>query len=70
MAAQSHQEVDEPSSTPSHDRGDRLVRVWGFVRAGIQAVPLMTGKHEGLHLAAQALVLIGDTTVSFLAGNR
>lgn len=46
-----------------------LVRQWTYVRGGLQLAELWIPEtHQGLHLAAQTLVVMGDLTVVLWLG--
>jgi len=49
-----------------HRRRHRLRRAWMPSRAALQLVGLLVAGDEGLHLAAQALVVVGDLAVNAL----
>jgi hypothetical protein len=62
---QKHLERKEPAEPePSAPQPPWLVRQWIYVRGGLQLVELLIPEtHQGLHLAAQTLVMLGDLTV-------
>jgi hypothetical protein len=59
------EEPDSDPEPPGQQEAPRLVQeVWGVVRTALQLYRLLVaGKHEGLHLSVQALVVVGDLVV-------
>lgn len=72
MALQADNEQEEPDPAPSAlQKPPLIVRVWPIVRTGIQLGGEVAGaKHEGLHLAAQALAVAGDLAVMVISNRR
>lgn len=61
------QEPAEPE--PLAPQQPRLVRQWAYVRGGLLLLQLTIPEtHQGLHLAVQTLVVLGDLTVSLVKG--
>jgi hypothetical protein len=73
LALQVDNEQEEPDPAPSapQKKPPLFVRLWPIARTGIQlAGTAAATKHEGLHLAAQALAVAGDLTVMVISNRR
>lgn len=70
-----HQDLEHQDLDPEPDRhhlaSQRFAAVWSIVQPLLQFLELLTdGQHEGLHLAVQALLMLGDLAAVSLARNR
>jgi hypothetical protein len=69
-----HNGQDEPDPDPDpdpHPASQRFTATWPIVQPLLQLTVLLAAEqHEGLHLAAQALLMLGDLTAVSLTRNR
>jgi len=80
MAVPHHGQDDQDHDPQHRDLGpepdqqpvsQRFTAAWSIVQPLLQFTELLAaGQHEGLHLAAQALLMLGDLAVVSLARNR
>lgn len=63
-------EREEPAQPepPVPQKPPWLIRHWAYVRGGLQLTELLADKHQGLYLAAQTLVVLGDLAVVMFRG--
>ena len=65
-----HQDLD-PEPDRHHLASQRFAAVWFVVHPLLQFLELLTdGQHEGLHLAVQALLMLGDLAAVSLERNQ
>lgn len=72
--AVSHNGQDDPDLDPEpdlHPAPQRFAAMWPVVQPLLQFTELLVdGQHEGLHLAVQALLVLGDLTAVFLVRSQ
>jgi hypothetical protein len=65
------QDQPDPDTEPGPNAPHGFVKVWSAARPGLPLlVELMPGRHEGLHLTAQALLMLGDLAAALLTRQR
>lgn len=62
------QEEPAQPEPPAPTEPPWLIRHWAYVRGGLQLAELFAEKHQGLYLAAQTLMVLGDLAVVMFRG--
>ncbi len=72
MAVQQNgQEDPDPDPDPDPEAPPGFVKVWSAMRPLLPLAELLgAGQHKGLHLAVQALLVLGDLAVMFSMRRR
>ena len=68
-----HNGQDDPDLDPEPDphKPEGFVKAWSQARPVLQLIELLAaGQHEGLHLAVQALLVLGDLAAVSLSGKH